>query len=1309
MLQPQLFGPFRNEGLFTDHYLQDVLPKTPDLWDLSDLEAVRQELLALWQDQAGQVARYSEAQLEENFIRPVLKALGHVWEVQPRAGQHRPDYGFFPDDDTRRGLLPADGRREYWSHALAVGDAKSWELKLDKAAGDGNGWDFLNPSFQVGQYYLAETGCRWAILTNGRCWRLYAGDPKPDMQRFYEVDLPALLGGGDPQALAYFVLFFRRQAFMPDPAGQSFLDGVRAESDLAANKLRENVQEGVYRALLAACRGFANHSPNNLPEGGLEAIYDNALVFLYRLLFVLYAEAGELLPLRENVQYRDRYSLHAITQEVASSPGSFLEGVVTVWPKLKALFGVIDRGHPGLGVPAYNGGLFDPQKHPFLDEYELADRHVAQVVDLLARTKDDKGELRPVDYRDLGVRHLGSIYEGLLEYKLALATEPMVVIRDAGKEKWVPAAGVPKATGERCEAGELYLVTDKGERKATGSYYTPQFIVDYIVENTLGPLVDRCATSQDILNLKVLDPAMGSGHFLVKVTDFLAGKLVERGHQGDADPSEDSDLSRLKRVVVERCIYGVDLNPLAVELAKLSLWLDTVAKGQPLSFLDHHLRCGNSLIGARVDDLRYPPQARRARGRQAARDQADGAQTLFDESDFTQHMSRLVFGFGQIAQGLSNSREAVQVKGKILADIDQAERKRFREIGDLWCSAYFGNEVDARLYSLLSGVLQRGQEHLSPYEREALQGSRALASQYRFFHWELEFPEVFFDEHGRRDPQGGFEAVVGNPPWERMKLQENEFFALREPTIALAPTAARRKALIAALPQTNPVLWTEYQQAKAQADREMAWTRNSGQYPFMGRGDTNLYAVMTERGRSLLAPHGREGFVVPSGIATDNTTSAFFADLVETKTLQVLLDFENREGLFPDVHREQKFSVILFTGGEAQEEIACGFFLHNAGDLVDPERVFPLHPEDCALMNPNTLTCPVFRTRQDLELTRGIYQRVPVLVRETKAGEENPWGIRYLRMFDMTNDAELFCTATELEAEGFYPVPGSVWRKGEAAYLPLYEGKMIWHFDHRYANALDSEEATRSVQAAEAVTQEQKADVGFSASPRYWVPEADFRRLVGPTSPKWFLGFRDIVNPNNARTFVATIIPPVAVGNKLPLLLPQDDCPRHLVPALAANLCAFVFDYVARRKIGSRSANWFAVAQLPVLPPERYEEDFHGVRLGDFIGERVLELSYTAHDLAGFAEDMGYVGGEGKPRPPFPWDEERRLHLRCQLDALYFHLYGLTREEADYVLGTFPIVQRHDQERYGRFRTRDLILYYYNAYSAGDMEAWVQG
>ncbi|MDI9584170.1 MAG: N-6 DNA methylase, partial [Acidobacteriota bacterium] len=956
------------------------------------------------------------------------------------------------------------------------------------------------------------------------------------------------------------------------------------------------------------------------------------------------------------------------------------------------------------------------EKHRFLEENALSDRQVGRVVDLLARTPEG----RFVDYRDLGVRHLGSIYEGLLEYRLAQATAPMVVVRSDGKDMWAPAEQAKGDDGERCEAGELYLVTDKGERKATGSYYTPQFIVEYIVENTLGPLVDRCQSPEDILDIKVLDPAMGSGHFLVEATDFLAHRLLEKGasvgryasglygvaRYGDAGHEEEADLPALKRLVVERCIYGVDLNPLAVELAKLSLWLDTVAKGQPLSFLDHHLRCGNSLIGAwwRAAAGGEPPNPEGRRRRATT----EGTGALFDVQALVHDRQGVVERLAQITAHASDSREAVKAKGAVLAALEEQIAEHLGPLYDLWVSAYFGNPMSAVEWGE-ARMLLRGEMPLDPEKaRELVARAKEIADEWRFFHWELAFPEVFFDAEGRDRPDGGFSAVVGNPPWERTDFEEVPFFTLRRPEIALAPTGAKRKSMIADLEQSAPALWREYQAARANVEAQRLWFKASGHFPLTGSGRPNYYALFAELSCRLLSRQGLAGMIVPSGIATDMTTADLFADLVDTNTLQALLDFENKAGLFADVHREQKFSILILTGGAPRETIEAGFFLHTPEDLTDPERVFPLRPEDCVLMNPNTRTCPIFRTRRDAALTRAIYERVPVLVRETEEGKENPWGASFKQgLFNMTSDSGLFRTAEELDAERFYPVAGKRWSNGQEVCLPLYEGKMIWHFDHRYANALDSDELRKSAQASEAITFEQKSDPGFSASPRYWVSANEMAHAFAGTHPTWFLGFRDIANPNNARTFIVAGIPGTAVGHTLPLLLPSDDSPSYGL--LLGNLCAFVLDYVVRRKVGSRHVSFFIVEQLPVLPPARYEEDFGGVRLADFVAERVLELTYTAHDMAGFAHDMGYVDETGKVKAPFPWDEEHRLHLRCQLDALYFHLYGLTREEAEYVLETFPIVKRHDLERFGKYRTKELIGHYYNAYAAGDMAAWVEG
>jgi len=1510
------FMPFHNADLFKDHYLSEVLPASP-LWDTAGMAEAKAAIAKLWEEHKEKAGRYNEGRLEEEFIRPVLRILGHVFDVQAEVGRHTADYAFFADQETKEaGGECETGTEEFWSHAVAVGDAKVWNRELDKRLEGGSGWDNQNPSFQI-CWYISQTNCKWGILTNGQHWRLYAAHSKFKLDVYYDVDLEQALSADDEISFGYFYLFFRREAFVDDAGGKCRLDKMREESDLAANRLRDNVRERMYEALRQACRGFLAYEANELTKDDLDAIHDNSLVLLYRLLFVLYAESKELLPVSGSGSYREEYSLNAIKQYVAGKGGELDAELATIWPRLTTLFRIVDRGHEGMGVPGYNGGLFNAQKYPFLEQHVLPDSYAGKLIDLVARTEDGGF----VDYRDLGVRHLGSIYEGLLEYRVQVAEEPMRVVSRKGKQVWEPPAEEGEEDEETVQAGDIYLVTDKGERKATGSYYTPQFIVEYIVENTAGRLVEQCETAEEILEIDVVDPAMGSGHFLVEATDLLAQAIAKKEAQEEqitgSNGDDETDIARIKRQVVERCIYGVDLNPLAVELAKVSLWLHTVAKGQPLSFLDHHLRCGNSVIGAWLEEITGPLPTRKRQRKRERKEEEAGQLTLFDYAQWQRHVQGLVFGFTEIDQMLSATRGDIAEKERILADLDEAHRAPYISMGDLWCSRYFGNEFDGDAYAEGIGRLQGADVEVSESGQEGLDKSRKIAAERRFFHWELEFPEVFFDKHGRRREKAGFDAVIGNPPWERIKLQENEFFALRAPRIALAPTAARRKEMVAELPETDPELWEEYQRAKASAEQELAWTRASGQFPLMGRGDTNLYAVMAERARSLLNEKGRMGFVVPSGIATDNTTRHFFADLIETKTLQSLLDFENRARVFPDVDSRFKFSIIVLTGGTPVSSIESGFFLHNAEDIADTERVFELRPEDCELMNPNTRTCPIFRSRRDAEITRGIYERVPILVRETEEGEENPWGVRYFTMFHMTNDSGLFRTAEELEEDGFWLSAVNVWRKGEEAYLPLYVGKMVRAYDHRAASVEYHPENTFNPYLPVETSLAEKEDAEMCPFPQFWVPEEAV--VSRGMSEPWVLAFRDIARATDERTVIAAAVPRAGFGNKLPLLLAGSDAKVCLL----ANLDALAFDYVVRAKIPATALNLFVIKQLPVLVPEVYEEglsarfggvaasppdplsetergrteegmrengirtaasppdplsgaergraeeciegdgtdtdnkegrvmgaasrdkvrfareqrqnpsagetavwevlrgrqlgakfrrqhpigpfvlDFYceAARLGveidgphhqdtveydqwrderllngygievlriagsdvendmigvverirtrlvsgpsqvsdmphafppspsrrggswrgfprqlrgeagrtirDFVTDRVLELTYTAHDIAGFAENMGYVDEEGKALPPFAWDEERRLHLKCQLDALYFHLYGLSREEAEYVLETFPIVKRHDVEEFGTYRTKELILHYYSAYAAGDMDAWV--
>jgi len=444
--------------------------------------------------------------------------------------------------------------------------------------------------------------------------------------------------------------------------------------------------------------------------------------------------------------------------------------------------------------------------------------------------------------------------------------------------------------------------------------------------------------------------------------------------------------------------------------------------------------------------------------------------------------------------------------------------------------------------------------------------------------------------------------------------------------------------------------------------------------------------------------------VIPSGIATDDTTKFFFQDLMDTRSLSALYDFINSEGAFYGVHRSYKFCLTLMqgpSGGAGEAEFA--FFLTNRGHLDDPERRFTLSGEDIALLNPNTRTCPIFRTVRDAELTKAIYRRHPVLVREVRnaagevVAEANPWGIRFATMFHMANDSALFTTRKELEAQGFeLGQPGNHFVRGEEVFLPLYEGKMFGQYNHRAASSVTNVGNLFRAGQAEETSPAQLENPDFSPEPQYWVAGAAVAKAVPSPGPRpWLLGYKNVTATTNERTLLSTFLPWCGAGHSIQFLLLREDLLTAVAACLQANCACAALDYVARQKLGGVNFSFFVFRQLPVIPPDGYTPE-----QVEFISSRVLELTYTAWDIQAFALDMGYDG------PPFVWDEERRAQLRAQLDALYFHLYGLSREDADYILSTFPIVRRKDEARWGTYRTRDLILSYYDAYARGEMDAW---
>lgn len=825
--EPLPIAAYRNQQLFSDYYLAHILPQRTD-WQALTIQAepIMARIATIFKKYRPSE---NEAQTEDGFVKPVLQALGHTFEIQaPLAtpdGTKKPDYIFYRDEEA---LNANKGKRlddkVLQSAAFAVGDAKYWDRPLDIASKKLSNDPFTNknPSYQIA-FYMQHSGVEWGILTNGRLWRLYHKASAHKLDHFYEVDLPLLLERGDLAQFLYFYAFFQRSAFEAHPLGVA---AILKESIDYAQGVGESLKRQVYEALRHVAQGFLDFPPNKLmPDDSatLKEIYDNSLILLYRLLFILYAEARDLLPMSDSSLYREHYSLRSITEQIAVDLDigrNLLHNSTRLDHMLKELCNFINVGDPPLKISTFNGGLFDPQKHQFLAQYSVGDAHLQQAIDLLARVNEQF-----IDYRDLSVRNLGTIYEGLLEYHLEAAS------REA-QDGW-----------------SIDLLNDKGTRHATGSYYTPDYIVKYIVEQTVEPVLQAALDStsnekkkiEAVLAVKVLDPSIGSGHFLVETTEYMARFIVE--HAPPEETTQEMDLAYWKRRVVQSCIYGVDLNPLAVELAKLSLWLSTVAKDRPLSFLDHHLRTGNALLGARLANLTSTPNGngklRKTKSQEAPQDQL----SLFDDETFRQNMTTAVGLMWLVESKSSQTVEQVKEQEQLYATLRSEVVGKYGRLADLAMAAHYGLPLAPSLWKPLVDFAT-GRMLMIPTDFiEWLEIAAELTARHRFFHWELEFPEIFFDKHGQpKRTQAGFDAVIGNPPWIRQETFSDDKPALKH-------------------------LYRVYH----------------------GVADLSTYFV--ELGNTYLKDDGRFGFIVPNKFVRANYGEALRNFLISQVRLERLVDF----------------------------------------------------------------------------------------------------------------------------------------------------------------------------------------------------------------------------------------------------------------------------------------------------------------------------------------------------------------------------------------------------------------------------------
>ena len=1180
------------------------------------------------------------------------------------------------------------------------------------------------------QGYLNTNEDRWALLTNGIFLRLLRDFHHTTVRGYIEFDIEAIFHNrlySDFQALYRFAHASR---FAPVPLKKTakteasneeesadtadiYLEEYFKRSQAVGESVGKDLKENVVKAIEAFGNGFLTNELMKIlraDEKECHIYYEEILRVIYRIIFLLYAEQRAILGGHGGTNpalYLDNYSIMALRDfAIESIDDETLQHDThqDLWEGLLTTFKMVKDGVEELGIYPYNGMLFD-MSDKYVGKYSCKNSEFMKAISYLTSTD---GTIRQIiSYADLSVEEFGAIYESLLEYSPRITVTNEVI------------------NGIQYQPNRFILDPRSSDRKSTGSYYTNRDLVQELIKSALDPVIksrlNEAADNSEakikaILSIKVCDMACGSGAFLIAACDRLGYELA-RIKSGEELPAQAVEQDA-RREVLLHCIYGVDLNPMAVELAKVSLWINAAVRDKPLNFLDHHIKCGNSLIGttpelmqAGIPDGAFTPVEG---DNKKVANHFKKINKEFLRKIKEQHKSSSIYKwvskdgsakicsveFAKLGDEIEFTPEQVKEKKEHYESLLASKKyNRIKFLADLWTSAFFWELTNEKeeVPTNKTYLTLANNEDISPgpeFERKITE----LARKYHFFHWQLEFPEVFSGE------KPGFDCVLGNPPWEVISFEEKQFFSEKDPKIANANNGAARKKMIQELKIRNSKLYMSYSNAFRDAECLSKFLKESNRFPLTAIGKINTYAIFTENSRDLINNLGRSGLIVPTGIATDNNTSRFFGDVVKKEQLVSLHDFENKNGLFP-IHRSFKFCLLTINGVDFTPSIIdFSFFLHTVDEINEYHRHFTLTTKEINLINPNTLNCPMFKNKIDAEIVKDIYRRVPVLSRDTNNKNENPWRISFKQgLFNMTSDSNLFKTKNELEELGF-ELDGNQYIKGNETFLPLYEGKMIWQLNHRKSSVNYKGRVIPGSHDVIELGEAELANIDFCPMPRFWVNINEVKNRV-PDGKKYFIGFRDITNATSERTTIFSFIPFSGVGHQLPLVFVEKrSMTKELI--LASIFNSIILDFVARRKVGGNHMTYFILKQLPIIDSTRLSSI-----VTSLIFTRTIELTYTAWDLKPFAEDvLEEIGLDnwnkwfpnnplvmGIPQP-FKWDEERRLQLRCELDAIYAHLYGISKGNLEYILGTFPIVKKKEEAKYGTYKTKDLILDCYDRY-----------
>lgn len=969
-----------------------------------------------------------------------------------------------------------------------------------------------SPAGLLQEYLNAEESCLWGIVSNGLTLRLMRDNPAMTRPAYVEIDLARLFN--EELYADFTVLWLLLHATRFESQGGSadncLLEVWRNQGQSDGERVLGELRHGVTHALRIFGTGFITNPANQslrtaIKDGELstDQFFQELLRLIYRFLFLFTTEDRNILLDPEADESSKQLYLDGYSTTVLRDRSRFrrhYDKYSDGWQQLCITFDGFATGQAALAQPAL-GGLFAKDQCPNLEQVQLANRYLYEGLFRLCHFENNR-VLTRINYRDLDTEELGSVYESLLEL--------------------IPQLDV---TGEWrfgfLGDGEEEDATTGHARKLTGSYYTPDSLVQELIKSALEPVIkQRLQESpgnprEALLKISVCDPACGSGHFLLAAARRLATELA--AIDAGADQPTEADYRHALREVIGHCIYGVDINPLAVELCRTALWLEAFEPGKPLGFLDAHIQIGNSLVGVLDPALLtdgIPDKAYKA----LSGDDKETIKMLKKRNKlnkkqreiFSVNPPELTACAGDFAEMPEDTLSQVEEKREVWLTMIQGQACQDERLrADLYTAAFFSPKTEENAAHIPTNVELAAHGRGELITSEMSRSVRSIAKEHRFFHWHLAFPDVF--------ENGGFDVLLGNPPWDVSQLSETEYFSSRMPSIATLK-GAKRKAAIEELRDTSPLLWQRYQTDKRGIEAGNQFFRVSDRFPLTAVGKLNFYALFAELATSAINTKGTVGVLVPTGIATDDSTKAFFSKITKENSLVGLFSFENRDALFAGVHRSYNF--CLLTLGFTSVAAKLTFFATHPAQLKDESRRFSLTPDEFSLINPNTCNCPVFRSQRDAELTKKIYRVAPILIEEAKKKsiEKNPWGIRFSQgLFNMTSFSHLFYTYEELSQASGTIDSDLLFETEEGVYLPLYEAKMVHQYDHRWATYERDGVSSRDSSL------EEKRDVTYHNLPRYWVnrrevylrvstlPQAFVKALANGDTPIIILGLAHLL------------------------------------------------------------------------------------------------------------------------------------------------------------------------------------------------------